>query len=65
LDFQLTKNKQILEEKLDFNCEYFAWTYGQLQHFPKKALNATQKYHKYIYIAELTIKTIFHLTVKY
>jgi peptidoglycan/xylan/chitin deacetylase (PgdA/CDA1 family) len=49
LDFQLKKNKQILEEKLDFNCEYFAWTYGQLQHFPINALKATQKYHKYIY----------------
>src|SRR5690554_5003575 len=49
LDFQLKKNKQILEEKLDFNCEYFAWTYGQLQHFPINALKATQKYHKYIF----------------
>lgn len=49
LNFQLKENKFILEDKLDYNCEYFAWTYGQLQHFPINALKATQKYHKYIF----------------
>ncbi|TYB69460.1 polysaccharide deacetylase family protein [Bizionia saleffrena] len=49
IDFQLKKNKEILEEKLNYKCEYFAWTYGQLQHFPLEALKLTEKYHKYIF----------------
>jgi peptidoglycan/xylan/chitin deacetylase (PgdA/CDA1 family) len=46
---QLKENKQILEEKLNYKCEYFAWTYGQFQHFPAEALELTEKYHKYIF----------------
>lgn len=49
LDFQLKKNKEILESKLNYKCDYFAWTYGQLQHFPQKSLMNTLKYHKYIF----------------
>jgi len=49
LEFQLKENKEILEKKLNYNCEYFAWTYGQFQHFPKEAFDATLKYHKYIF----------------
>lgn len=49
VDFQLRENKKILEQKLDYQCEYFAWTYGQLRHFPENALKITQKYHKYIF----------------
>lgn len=47
--YQLETNKQILEEKLNYNCDYFAWTYGQMQHFPESALKITQKYHKHIF----------------
>lgn len=46
---QLKKNKEILEAKLNYTCDYFAWTYGQLQHFPLEALELTVKYHKYIF----------------
>ncbi len=49
IEFQLKRNKEILEEKLDYDCEYFAWTYGQMNHFPKGALDITEKYHKYIF----------------
>lgn len=49
LELQLDTNKKILEEKLNYKCDYFAWTYGQLQHFPEVALNQTLKYHKYIF----------------
>lgn len=49
IEFQLKRNKEILEQKLNYNCEYFAWTYGQLQHFPLEALKLTEKYHKYIF----------------
>lgn len=46
---QIIANKKILEDKLNYKCEYFAWTYGQLKHFPKKALRITEKYYKYIF----------------
>lgn len=49
IEDQLILNKQILESKLNYNCDYFAWTYGQFQHFPERALKITQKYHKYIF----------------
>lgn len=49
IEFQLLENKKILEEKLNYSCDYFAWTYGQLQHFPDSALELTLKYHPYIY----------------
>lgn len=49
LDYQLMVNKTILEQKLDYSCSYFAWTYGQLQHFQEKALEQTLKYHQYIF----------------
>jgi peptidoglycan/xylan/chitin deacetylase (PgdA/CDA1 family) len=49
IEFQLKRNKEILEEKLNYKCEYFAWTYGQLQHFPEEALAITEKYHKFIF----------------
>lgn len=49
INFQLKKNKEILEEKLQYDCEYFAWTYGQFIHFPEHALIETQKLHKYIF----------------
>ncbi|MGK4567209.1 polysaccharide deacetylase family protein [Flavobacterium sp. 3HN19-14] len=46
---QLDANKKILEEKLNYNCEYFAWTYGQMQHFPESALKIAQQFHPYIF----------------
>ncbi len=47
--FQVKENKKILEEKLEYRCDYFAWTYGQLQHFPPQALELTLNYHPFIY----------------
>ncbi|NQU84848.1 MAG: polysaccharide deacetylase family protein [Mariniphaga sp.] len=49
IEYQILENKRILEEKLNYNCIYFAWTFGQLQHFPEEALNCALKYHKYIF----------------
>ena len=46
---QLKENKQILENKLNYTCDFFAWTYGQFQHFPESALKITKKYHDYIF----------------
>jgi len=49
LHYQLATNKEILETKLSYKCEYFAWPYGQLKHFPETALETTRLYHPYIY----------------
>lgn len=49
IEFQLSENKKILEAMLDYQCDYFAWTYGQMKHFPDNALKITQKYHPYIF----------------
>lgn len=49
INFQINKNKTILEEKLGVKCDYFAWTYGQLKHFPKNALECAKEYHSHIY----------------
>ena len=49
IDIQLKLNKTILEEKLNFSCDYFAWTYGSFKHFPKNALNLSLRYHKKIF----------------
>jgi peptidoglycan/xylan/chitin deacetylase (PgdA/CDA1 family) len=49
VDYQLIENKRMLEEKLQYDCQYFAWPYGQMQHFPFSALQKTLKYHKYIF----------------
>jgi len=49
---QISKNKKILEEKLNYKCEYFAWTYGQMRHFPENTLRETLKFHKYIFSSD-------------
>lgn len=46
---QVEASKKILEEKLNYSCEYFAWTYGQLKHFSEEALIITSNYHPYIF----------------
>lgn len=51
IEYQVTENKRILESKLNYQCEHFAWTYGQFKHFPLNALHIVKKYHKYIYSA--------------
>lgn len=49
IEFQLQENKKILEDRLNYQCEYFAWTYGQFKNFPESALKLTLKFHSYIY----------------
>lgn len=51
LRYQLAENKKILEQKLNYKCEYFAWTYGRMQFFSEHVLAFTSKYHKYIFSA--------------
>lgn len=49
IEIQIIKNKQILEEKLNYKCESFAWPYGRLKDFPSFALETAKKHHKYIF----------------
>lgn len=49
LIYQLAENKKILEEKLNYQCEYFAWTYGRLKFFSEHILNLALNYHKYVF----------------
>jgi len=49
IETQLKKNKEILEDKLNYNCEYFSWTYGQFNNFPVNILELTLSYHSVIF----------------
>ncbi len=49
LVFQIEENKKILENRLNYTCDYFAWTYGQMQHFPKNAMKITKQFHPFIF----------------
>lgn len=51
LIYQLAENKKILEKQLNYDCEYFAWTYGQMQFFSEHILNTVLNYHKFIFSA--------------
>lgn len=49
LIYQIQENKRKLENRLDYNCDYFAWPFGQMQHFPEKAMELTKQFHTYIF----------------
>lgn len=49
VEYQLAENKKILEDKLDYQCEYFAWPFGRIDFFSNEILESTLKYHKYIF----------------
>jgi len=48
IEKQVNENKNILEKKLGYVCDYFAWTYGKLKDFPENAYQITSKYHLHI-----------------
>lgn len=49
IDFQLRKNKELIEHYTNKPCEYFAIPFGQLKHINEKTLELAEKYHKYIF----------------
>ena len=49
IEKQIKTNKDILEKKLQYQCEHFAWPYGRDIDFPNEAFVITKKYHKYIF----------------
>lgn len=46
---QLRDDKNKLESELNYKCEYFAWPYGQKQHFSELALKFALENFKYIF----------------
>ena len=49
IESQIQKNNEILENKLNYDCDHFAWPYGQILDFSEEALQIVSKYHTYIY----------------
>jgi peptidoglycan/xylan/chitin deacetylase (PgdA/CDA1 family) len=49
IDFQISKNKQLIEECISDICEYFAFPFGQFRHINNETLSQAEKYHKYIF----------------
>jgi peptidoglycan/xylan/chitin deacetylase (PgdA/CDA1 family) len=47
--YQIEKNKEILINHLVYDCNHFAWPYGQILDFSEEALIIALKYHKYIF----------------
>lgn len=48
---QIVENKFILEDRLNYSCDYFAWPYGQHAHFSEDLLQVTKRYHHHIFSA--------------
>ena len=49
LEAQIAGSKQILEDHLQYDCQYFAFPYGQLSDLSDTALKIAAKYHPYIF----------------
>jgi peptidoglycan/xylan/chitin deacetylase (PgdA/CDA1 family) len=49
IDFQLSKNKQLIEECTTHPCDFFAYPFGQFKHINNETLRLAEKYHKYIF----------------
>jgi len=46
---QIVNSKKLIEEKINGNCDYFAWTYGGMNDIDKNALELALNNHKYIF----------------
>jgi peptidoglycan/xylan/chitin deacetylase (PgdA/CDA1 family) len=51
IDFQIKKNKQLIEKCTTQPCEFFAYPFGQFKHINNETLSLAEKYHKYIFSA--------------
>jgi peptidoglycan/xylan/chitin deacetylase (PgdA/CDA1 family) len=51
IDFQLRKNKQLIEECTTQPCDFFAFPFGLLKDINNETLSLAEKYHKYIFSA--------------
>lgn len=46
---QILNSKRIIEEKLDVDCQYFAWPYGQRKDICTESLDVALSSHKYVF----------------
>lgn len=49
LEHQIGDCKTVMEEKLDVQCEYFAFPYGRLEHANPRSIDIACKYYKYVF----------------
>jgi peptidoglycan/xylan/chitin deacetylase (PgdA/CDA1 family) len=49
IDFQIKKNKQIIEECTNQPCDFFSYPFGLFRHINNETLELAEKYHKYIF----------------
>lgn len=49
LEYQICTCRKTLEEKLNTECDYFAFPYGRLEHANLQAINIACKYYKYVF----------------
>ena len=49
VEYQLVRNKQLIEECISKPCDHFAIPFGQLKYINDQTLKITEKYHKHIF----------------
>lgn len=49
LEYQIGECKNIIEKKLNFACDHFAYPYGRIQHISAEGVDIANKYYKYVF----------------
>ena len=49
LEYQIGGSKEYIENKLNSECEYFAFPFGKLKHISNKGIEIARKHFKYIF----------------
>lgn len=49
LIYQIVQCKNIIEEKINNNCNMFAFPYGRFEHLTEKALKISEEYYEFIF----------------
>jgi peptidoglycan/xylan/chitin deacetylase (PgdA/CDA1 family) len=49
LEYQIGRSKVYIENKLNSECEYFAFPFGRLKHISTSGIEVSRKYFKYIF----------------
>lgn len=49
LNYQIAQCKDVLESKLKFTCDYFAFPYGRLEQADEKSINLACNIYKYVF----------------
>ena len=49
IQHQIKNSKNLIENHIQSECNYFAWTYGKLSDIDETSLNAALKQHEFIF----------------